>query len=228
MQQKPWAAGQEGSWCYFEPLSQTEGHPGKVPYCSVLLRMACLNSRKWSGFHLKKAVSICHKSSQPCSTTQKWQIYPWMHWNNFFHFSDVSLLVCFRCVTVAHLSLCRWHPQGVSGFPPKWRTRLWQSGAAGGAATSQAACTETGQNISAAMESCDTVECIRQSLIFHLVQRLSHTCLKVTGVPLHLMLLIRRESWGILLWLITLSIPLSLFFPSIFNFMFCLPAALAH
>lgn len=62
MQQKPWAAGQEGSLCYFEPLSQTEVHPGKVPYCSVLLRMTCLNSRKLSGFHLKKAVSICHKS----------------------------------------------------------------------------------------------------------------------------------------------------------------------
>lgn len=117
MQQKPWAAGQNGSLCYFEPLSQTEVHPGRVPYCSVLLRMTCLNSRKWSEFHLKKVVSICHKYSQKRSTPQKWQIYPWMYWSNFFHFlvtslSDVSLLVC------AHLSLCRWHPQGASGFPP--------------------------------------------------------------------------------------------------------------
>lgn len=117
--------------------------------------------------------------------------------------------------------------RGVSGFPPEGGIMLWQSGAAGGAATSQAACTGTRQIISVTTESCDTAECIRH-FFFTWCKRLSHTCLKVTSVPLHLMLLIRGESWGILLWLITLSIPLSLFFPSIFNFMFCLPAALAH
>lgn len=49
-------------------------------------------------------------------------------------------------------------------------------------------------------------------LLFIWCNRLSHTCLKVTSVPLHLILLIRGESWGILLWLITVSIPLGLSF----------------
>lgn len=43
--------------------------------------------------------------------------------------------------------------------------------ATGGAATHEAVCTRTGQSISTAMESLDTVECIRQSFIFHLVQQ---------------------------------------------------------
>lgn len=137
---------------------------GRLPHCSVLLWMTCLNSRKWSGLHLKKAVSICHKSSQQGNTTQKWKIYPWMQ---FFPLSNYFLFTAGLCSPVP----LQMHPQGVSGFPPEWRAMLWQSGAAGGAATSQAACTGTRQSIFAAMESCDTAEHIRQPLIFHLVQK---------------------------------------------------------
>lgn len=38
LQQKPWAAGQDGSLCYFEHFSQTEVRPGKAPslFCIAL------------------------------------------------------------------------------------------------------------------------------------------------------------------------------------------------
>lgn len=78
-----------GKWLPFQPLSQCI--PRTLPYCSALVRTTCLNSRKWRGFHLKKAVSICHKPSQQCSITQKWQIYPWMYCINFLPFPNIFL-----------------------------------------------------------------------------------------------------------------------------------------
>lgn len=184
--------------------------------------MTCLNSRKWSGFHWKKAVSICHKSSQQCSSSQKWQIYPSIYWSNFSHFlvfslSDVSLLVC------AHLFLCRWHPRGVSGFPPKWSTMLWQSGAAGGA---------EGHGDRAEHLCCHGElwnSWMYLTLLLHLLQKAvtylsqGHQCPTLPDASHQ-----RRELRNSAV-INNLIYPLELiFFPSIFNFMFGLPAALAH
>lgn len=116
-------------------------------------------------------MSICHKPSQQCSTTQKWQISPWMYWRNFLPFSniflsDVSLLVW------AHLPRCRLHPHRYLGLPSQLKDRaVTEAWAAGRFATSEAACKGTGQSISTAVESLDTVKYSRQSYIFHPVQQ---------------------------------------------------------
>lgn len=69
---------------------------GKLPYCSVMLRMTCLNSRKRSEFHSKKAVSICHKSCQQCSSTQKMANLPL---DVLEQFLPLSNYFPFRCIT---------------------------------------------------------------------------------------------------------------------------------
>ena len=116
-------------------------------------------------------MSICHKPSQQCSTTRKWQIYPWMYWSNFLPFPNIFLLDMSLLVW-ARLPHCRLPPHRCLRLPSQLKDRVvTEAWAAGGAAASEAACMGTGQSTSTAVESLDVVECIRQSFIFHLVQQ---------------------------------------------------------
>lgn len=93
---------------------------------------------------------------------------------------------------------------------PTWAS--WTAGTSGGLVTCAArgasahedAHTGTGQSYHTAKHI--------HHFLFPEGNRLSTTYFKVTSILPQLILLIRGEYWGILLWLITLSIPLGFFF----------------
>lgn len=94
-----------------------------------------------------------------------------MYWSNFLPFLNAFITNVLQLVQ-AHLPHCRLHLHRCLRLPswlkdPEVR-EVW---AAGVATASEAACMGTGQSISSAVVSIHTVECIRQSFIFHLMQQ---------------------------------------------------------
>lgn len=139
-------------------------------------------------------------------------------------FPPLSKYFHFRCVAadLGSPALLQIAPTWVSQASPQNWKAMWSS-------TSQAACMGTGQSTSTAVESLDTVECIRQSFTFHLVQQAvtylsqGHQCPTPPDSSHQ-----RRELRNSTVINNGYLSPWAYPFPSIFNFMFRLPAALVH